>query len=87
MMKNIYTSLFLLLSTLMGHAQWNSNTSVNLEIAGVNLADQQTVSTSDGKTWIAFYSLIGGSHFMRAQLLDADGNKLELWEPADETVL
>jgi len=57
-------------------AQWNTNTSVNLEISGLNLADMQTASTTDGKLWTAFYSQNGGSYDMRAQLFDAQGNKL-----------
>ena len=57
-------------------AQWNPNTSVNLQISGLTDADQQSMPTTDGKTWIAFYSNPTGNYNMMAQLLDASGNKL-----------
>lgn len=57
-------------------AQWNNNTSVNLQISGLTDDDMETVSTTDNKTWIAFYSQNGGSYDMRAQLIDANGYKL-----------
>jgi len=57
-------------------AQWNPNTSVNLLISGLPTADMQSVSTSDGKTWIAFYHENSGNYDMRAQLIDANGFKL-----------
>ncbi len=58
------------------NAQWNTNTSVNLEISSLITADMQSVSTSDGKMWVAFYNQNGGNYDMRAQLIDADGNKM-----------
>lgn len=57
-------------------AQWNTNTSVNLEISGLPIADMVSVPTSDGKTWIAFYHENTGNYDMRAQLIDEDGFKL-----------
>lgn len=57
-------------------AQWNDNTSENIEISGTIVADMQQASTTDGKTWIAFYAQNGGNYDMRAQLIDADGYKL-----------
>ena len=57
-------------------AQWNNNTSVNIEISGLIMADMQSASTTDGKTWIAFYAESGGNYDMRAQLIDANGYKL-----------
>jgi len=57
-------------------AQWNPNTSVNLEVSTLPVADLQTVITSTGKTWVAFYHANAGSYDMRAQLLDGDGTKL-----------
>lgn len=57
-------------------AQWNTNTSVNLLISNLPTADLHSVATTDGKTWIAFYHLNGSNYDMRAQLLDANGNKL-----------
>ena len=75
-MRQIYFTFFLVLSTIGCFAQWNLNTSVNLEVAGLNVADLQTANTTDGKTWIAFYNNNAGNYDMRAQLLDAAGNKL-----------
>jgi len=57
-------------------AQWNPNTSVNLEVSTLPVSDLQTVITSTGKTWVAFYHANGGNYDMRAQLLDVDGTKL-----------
>jgi len=67
--------LFLLIPDLAS-GQWNPNTSVNLLISNYPTADMQSVPTTDGKTWIAFYHQNGGNYDMRAQLLDANGNKL-----------
>jgi hypothetical protein len=58
------------------HAQWNTNTSVNMLISTLPTADIQSAPTTDGKTWIAFYHENGGNYDMRAQLIDADGYKL-----------
>jgi hypothetical protein len=57
-------------------AQWNTNTFVNLPISNLLTADMQAVSTTDGKTWIAFYHENSGNYDMRAQLIDEDGYKL-----------
>ncbi len=57
-------------------AQWNTDTAINLQISGLPTADMETVPTSDGKTWIAFYHENSGNYDMRAQLIDANGYKL-----------
>jgi hypothetical protein len=57
-------------------AQWNTNTSENILISTLPVADMQQAATTDGKTWIAFYHENGGNYDMRAQLIDADGYKL-----------
>jgi len=57
-------------------AQWNPNTFINLQISSLTADGIQTVSTSDEKTWVAFYHYTGSNYDMRAQLLDATGNKL-----------
>jgi hypothetical protein len=57
-------------------AQWNPNTSVNLEVSSLPVSDLQTVITSTGKTWVAYYHANSGNYDMRAQLLDVDGTKL-----------
>ena len=68
--------LFFTFSPGQSHAQWNTNTSVNIEISSLPVADMQTASTTDGKTWVAFYVQNGGNYDMRAQLIDANGYKL-----------
>jgi hypothetical protein len=68
--------VFLTSVTSIVKAQWNPNTYVNLQISSLNTADLQSVPTTDGKTWIAFYSQNGSNYDMRAQLIDANGNKL-----------
>jgi hypothetical protein len=75
-MKQLCSCLFFLLTSISSFSQWNPNTAVNLEVAGLNAADLQTAKTSDGKTWVAFYSNNAGNYDMRAQLLDVAGNKL-----------
>ncbi|MFM8709968.1 MAG: hypothetical protein ACKOC7_01725 [Sphingomonadales bacterium] len=75
MKRNRFLAVLLLLcQQLIG--QWNPNTSVNLEVSTLPVADLQTVITSTGKTWVAFYHANSGNYDMRAQLLDVDGTKL-----------
>jgi hypothetical protein len=62
--------------TIFGNAQWNSNTSVNLQVSSLPMSDMQSLTTSAGRTWIAYYHENNGNYDMRAQLLDVDGTKL-----------
>ncbi len=75
-MKNVFTLLLCFFFFTNITAQWNPNTFVNLDFSEVEVSDLQAINTSDGKTWIAFYTSIGGNYNMRAQLLDVDGTKL-----------
>ena len=75
-MKKLYLLMVSIAVMNIAAAQWNSNTAVNLELAGLPMADMQSATTSDGKTWVAFYHQNGGNYDMRAQLLDVHGNKL-----------
>ena len=78
-LRNVCLSAMIVLLALAPgamFAQWNPNTSVNLLISGLPTADMQSVSTTDGKTWIAFYHQNGSNYDMRAQLIDANGFKL-----------
>jgi hypothetical protein len=77
-MTGLFLVALMLLAFLPKHscAQWNVNTSVNLLISSLPVADMETASTSDGKTWIAFYVENAGNYDMRAQLIDANGYKL-----------
>ena len=67
---------FLVLAPGMVQAQWNPNTSVNLLLSSFTDDVQLAAPTTDGKTWISFYSQTSGNYAMRAQLLDANGYKL-----------
>jgi len=75
MQKLLLLPLFVVV-TLVSPAQWNANTSVNLEVATLPVADMHSLTTSTGRTWIAFYHQNSGNYDMRAQLLDVDGTKL-----------
>ena len=72
--------LSLLILAILGlqfvNAQWNPNTAVNLQVSSLPMADMQSLTTSSGRTWIAYYHQNGGNYDMRAQLLDVDGTKL-----------
>ncbi len=80
MMPWASTLLYLLVTIIIFpvtlHAQWNPNTSVNLLISSLPVADMQATPTSNGKTWIAYYHENGGNYDMRAQLIDENGYKL-----------
>ncbi|MCX6283219.1 MAG: T9SS type A sorting domain-containing protein [Bacteroidetes bacterium] len=67
--------LFVLLADI-SRAQWNPNTAVNLLMSSYSGDVLLSAPTTDGKTWISFYSLTNGNYAMRAQLLDANGYKL-----------
>lgn len=71
-----FLGVFLLLSNLFCTAQWNPDTFVNLEVSSLITGDMQSVTTSDGKTWIIFQLNGANSWYIRAQLLDQSGNKL-----------
>jgi hypothetical protein len=75
-MRKTFSVLALLLFAVSSFAQWNPNTSVNLEVATLPVMDMQSVTTSTGKTWVAYYHNNNGNYDMRAQLLDVDGTKL-----------
>lgn len=68
----------LLLCTLfsIGNAQWTDRIQTNTLVANKDASDIQTANTNDGRTWIAFYSNTGSNYDMRAQLLDANGNRM-----------
>ncbi len=72
-MKKFYFLFLFSAITFMSQAQWNPNTSVNLAFSTSDVSDLQSLATSDGKTWIAFYTSSGGGYQMRAQLLDVNG--------------
>ncbi|MEY5033876.1 MAG: hypothetical protein RL447_254, partial [Bacteroidota bacterium] len=75
-MRKLTLLTTLILSGFFCLGQWNPNTSVNLEVATVPVMDMQSLTTTSGKTWVAFYHNNNGNYDMRAQLLDTDGTKL-----------
>lgn len=75
MLRYLFLYLVLLFATL-AKAQWNPNTSVNLEVATLPMMDMQSLTTSTGRTWVAYYHNNNGNYDMRVQLLDVDGTKL-----------
>lgn len=74
--KAYFLFMILFMLPFLAISQWNNNTAVNLLVSEYEAADIQTASTNDGKYWVAFYHLNSGNYDMRAQLFDADGNKL-----------
>lgn len=76
-MKRI-TFLIALFAIFSSHAQWNSDTAVNTLVADSNSGDMQSITTSDGKTFVVFWKEVDPpTNFeLRVQLLDVDGNQL-----------
>ena len=70
------SALLLLCAANTTFCQWTTNDAANLEVAALAAGALQTAATTDGKTWIAFYNNVSGTYYMRAQLPDANGNKL-----------
>lgn len=75
-MKKILGFFILGISALGSNAQWNPNTSVNMEVSTLSIADMQSLSTLDGKTWVVYFHAVASNHHLYAQLLDVDGSKL-----------
>jgi hypothetical protein len=75
-MKKFYLLASLILIINISNGQWNPNTSVNLKVCNAIPSNTKSISTSDGKTWIAFYVENAGQYDMYAQLLDERGRKL-----------
>ncbi len=75
-MKKIYASLLLCCAINFVNAQWTSDRKQNTHVANANASDIQTANTNDGRTWIAFYSQRGNNYDMRAQLLNANGERM-----------
>ena len=75
-MKEIYASLLFCCAINFVYAQWTSTTNENTLVANANASDIQTANTNDGRTWIAFYSQRGNNYDMRAQLLNANGERM-----------
>ena len=77
MKKTILVSaLFLVVSALS--AQWTNNTDENTLVANSVTGDMQSIATSDGKTYVAFWHEVPAPQYyeLRLQLLDAQGYQL-----------
>ena len=74
-MKHIVSLCVLFFSMFTASAQWNDSTNQNLETAGLQSGDVIAGATSNGGTFIAFYSQNGANFDMRVQLLNAQGIK------------
>lgn len=77
-MKNTTLTLTLLLFNALCFGQWTNQTDVNTLVADSETGDVQSIGTSDGKTYIAFWKNVPDpvNYEMRLQLLDAEGNRL-----------
>lgn len=69
--------LFALLNIFLANAQWQADTAVNTLAASTITVDTQSISTSDGQTYVAFYKRVDPpvNYEMRLQLLNANGEK------------
>ncbi len=74
-MKNILTLLLSLFAGFSLSAQWTTDTEVNTLAASQETGDMQSLGTSDGKTYIAFWHDVPAPQYyeMRLQLLDENG--------------
>ncbi|MEP7317502.1 MAG: T9SS type A sorting domain-containing protein [Panacibacter sp.] len=75
-MKKLHLSLLFVCAVLYSNAQWSSNTSENIKAAILPSSDIVTVGTNDGRTYVAYYTPLNGSYYIRVQLLDDDGTRL-----------
>ena len=75
-MKSVYLLFFSLFLSASLFAQWTDDVTDNVHVANTDASDIQSVGTTGGKTWIAYYSLENGNYNMRAQLLDSTGKRL-----------
>ena len=59
-------------------AQWTADTEINTTVATSATGDMQSVGTSDGRTWVAFWHDLPAPKYyeMRLQLLDQSGNRV-----------
>jgi hypothetical protein len=59
-------------------AQWTADTETNTTVATSATGDMQSVGTSDGRTWVAFWHDLPAPKYyeMRLQLLDQSGNRV-----------
>jgi hypothetical protein len=75
-MKSTFTFLVLLV-TIISNAQWTADTAVNTLVASSTCDDMQSIGTSDGKTVIVFWKVVGspGNYELRMQKINTDGTQ------------
>lgn len=56
-MKSTYLPFFFLALAIPAFSQWTSQTDVNTLVASSETGDVQSVGTSDGKTFVAFWKM------------------------------
>ncbi len=76
-MKTFWIWIIALVNATALSAQWTNDTYVNTNAASGAAGDMQSLGTSDGLTYVAFWHNIASptNYEMRLQVLDADGNK------------
>ena len=74
-MTRFWINASLLIFSFSASAQWNSNTSLNLQASSLQSGDVIAGATTTGGTFIAFYSSVGGNFEMRVQYLNNLGIK------------
>ncbi len=76
-MKRIYY-LFFILFTIIVNAQWTSDYSTNTLVSDAGSSVSQSVTTSDGKTYVVFFQPKPSPVYYQpyVQLIDKDGNRL-----------
>src|SRR5437867_4344756 len=72
-MKKIFTTVALFCTVTLANAQWTSNTAENLKVANDTSINMVTVGTTDGRTYIAFYTPFQQGYFIRVQFLNDSG--------------
>ena len=77
-MKSLYLSIVFLFLHFFCFDQWTAQTAVNTLVADAETGDVQSIGTSDGKTYVAFWKVAPDpvNYEIRLQLLDAEGNRL-----------
>lgn len=85
-MKKFILIVTLFLASCSLYAQWTSDTDLNTPVAAVQTGDLQSVGTSDGKTYVAYWHDVPAPQYyeMRLQLLDENG--IQLFGPAGMVV-
>ena len=74
-MRSFYTATLAIVISFSAQAQWSSSPTTNLQLSVLQSGDVISGATSDGGTFIAFYSSVSSNFEMRVQFLNAQGIK------------